>query len=148
MKNKIIGVALLSLVFAVERAFSQNEGETKTTFSLKEAQEYAFKNNANMQNANLDAQIAMAQKNEVRGIGLPQINASVDFKDYLKIPVVLVPADGFGGTPGSFLEFEFGTQFNVTAGFEASQIIFSGDYIVALQASKTYLELSSKAIER
>ncbi len=118
------------------------------TYSLQQAQDFALKNSINNANAKLDVDIARAKKNEVTGIGLPQINGSFDVKDYIKIPTSLVPAQFFGGPPGTFAPVQFGTKYNATAGISASQLLFSSDYIVGLQASKTYMELAQKAESR
>ena len=118
------------------------------TYSLQQAQDFAVKNSINNANAKLDVDIARAKKNEVTGIGLPQINGSFDVKDYIKIPTSLVPAQFFGGPPGTFAPVQFGTKYNATAGISASQLLFSSDYIVGLQASKTYMELAQKAESR
>jgi len=128
--------------------FSAANTQAQSAFTLKEAQDYAVKNNISNQNSQLDYESAIAKKNETRGIGLPQISGSFDFKDFLKIPTSLIPAQFFGGKPGEFLPVQFGTKYNATAGISVSQILFSSDYIVALQATKGYLELSEKAIQR
>ena len=120
----------------------------QNAFTLKEAQDYAVKNNLSNVNAQLDYESAVAKKNETRGIGLPQISGSFDFKDFLKIPTSLIPGQFFGAPAGTFIPVQFGTKYNATAGVNVSQILFSSDYIVALQATKGYLELSEKSTKR
>ncbi len=121
--------------------------QTKS-FSLKEAIDYALTHNALNLNAGIDVQISTAKKNEIRGIGFPQISGSFDLKDYVELPTQLLPGEIFGGPPGSFIPVKFGTKYNATAGVQASLIIFNSDYIVALQSSKTFLELSEKNAQR
>jgi outer membrane protein len=116
-------------------------------FTLKEAQDYALKNNVNNLNASLDDAIARNYNKEIRGIGFPQINGSFDVKDFIEIPTSLIPAQFFGGPEGAFAPVKFGTKYN-TAGLSASQIIFSSDYFLALKASKALLELSYKSNDR
>jgi outer membrane protein TolC len=120
----------------------------QTAYSLQQAQDFAVKNSINSANAKLDVDLARAKKNEVTGIGLPQISGSFDLKDYIQIPTSLVPAEFFGGPAGSFAPVQFGTKYNATAGISASQLIFSSDYLVGLQASKTYMELAQKGESR
>lgn len=140
----------------------------QNAFSLKEAQDYAIKNNPNNQMAKLDVDFATAQKNEVRAIGLPQINGSIDLKDYINIPQSVLPnfiAPAIVGTlkelgqlPASVLvpdpadlppiQAAFGTKYNLSANASLSQLIFSSDYLVGLQASKTFIDLSRKSLER
>ncbi|MDV7391366.1 TolC family protein, partial [Arthrospira platensis SPKY1] len=45
----------------------------------------------------------------------------------------------FGGNPGEFQEVAFGVRHSMNARATLSQLIFDGSYLVALQASKTYL---------
>jgi len=120
-------------------------GQEVSLYSLNEAIDYALINKTEVVNAMADEQIALAKKNEIRGIGLPQVNANFDFRNFVERPTNLLPAEFFGGQPGEFVAVQFGTKYNATASIEASQIIFSGDYIVALQSSGTYIELSKWA---
>ena len=57
----------------------------------------------------------------------------------------LIPAEFFGGQPGEFIPVTFGTKHNMVARSTLSQLIFDGSYIVALQASKTYLKYYENA---
>lgn len=60
------------------------------------------------------------------------------------IPTSLIPAIAFNplAPPDAFGAVRFGTKYNTTAGFNASQLLFSSDYIVGLQAAKEYLNLA------
>ncbi|GAB4202659.1 MAG: TolC family protein [Bacteroidia bacterium] len=124
---------------------SQNNPKT---FSLKEAVEYALTHNYNYLSAQTEVKSAKARNWEYTGIGLPQVSASFDLKDYLELPTSLLPAQFFGGRPGTYVPVRFGTQYNATAGISVSQIIFSSDYISALQASKNLVELTQKNLQR
>jgi outer membrane protein len=141
-----IGLGLASI-----SAFSQaKEAATAYAFSLQQAVDFAMQNQNNVKNAMIDEEMAARKVNEVMGMGLPQINSSFDTKDFLEIPTTVIPKAGglFGGMPGSDAHLKFGTQYNSTAGLDASQLIFSGDYFLGLKASKVYVELSSKAAQR
>ncbi|MEY4110852.1 MAG: hypothetical protein RLZZ46_1207 [Bacteroidota bacterium] len=120
----------------------------QNSFSLKQAQEYALKTNLNNVNAEIDIKLARARKNEVQGIGYPQVSGNFDVKDFIEIPTSLIPGEIFGAPAGSFIPVRFGTRYQTTAGVQISQIVFSSDYIVGLQASKAYLDLSEKALKR
>ena len=131
-------------------AYAQDKGiETAPAmFSLQQAIDYAMLNQNDIKNAQLEEQVAKQKVNEITGIGLPQITSSFDVKDFLDIPVSLVPAEFFGGAPGTFFPVKFGTKYQGAAGIEASQLLFSGDYFLGLKASKVYAELSRKATQR
>lgn len=124
------------------------EKERKTSFSLQEAIDFALVHNQNYLNAELDVKSAEYRNKEFIGIGLPQISASADLKDYLSIPTSLIPAEFFGGAPGTFIPVKFGTKFNASYGVSISQIVFNSDYIVGLDAAKELVLLSEKNLQR
>lgn len=122
--------------------------EQNKAFSLQQAVEYAVKNSPGYLNAELDQKSAEYRRKEIAGVGLPQISASIDVKDYLELPTSLLPGEFFGAPPGTFIPVKFGTKYNSTAGFTASQILFSSDYIFGLKASKEFLNLSRISVTR
>ncbi len=140
MIKKILTPLLLfnSILFAQQKA----------SFSLQEAIEYSLKNSPSYLNADLDQKNAVFRKNEITGLGLPQVSGSIDLKDYISLPTSLIPAQFFGGPAGSFAPVKFGTKYNATAGFSASQLIFSSDYIIGLSAAKEYINLSKISVTR
>jgi outer membrane protein TolC len=114
-------------------------------FSLEEAIDYAVKNTYAIKNANLDIEAAKRKKWETTTMGLPQINGKVDYQNFIKQPVSLIPAQLFGGPPGEFAEVSFGTKQNVNASATLSQLLFDGSYLVGLQSAKVYLKISELA---
>jgi outer membrane protein len=143
MKNKLL-IALLYIFGHAVNAQTDSSG----SFSLQQAIEFALKNQTNVKNARIDQELAQKKVNEITGMGLPQINASFDVRNFLDIPTSLVPASAFGGPSGIFIPAQFGTQYQGSAGFDASQLLFSGEYLLGLKASKVYADLSTKAMER
>lgn len=134
---------LLALSLCTSVAFAQE-------FTLKEAIDFAITNNANHKNVIIDQQIADMKRKEVRGMGLPQIGGSIDNQDFVKIPTTLIPAKAFNpaAPADQYLPVQFGIQYNMSAGVQFSQLIFNSDYIVALQASKSFMELAQKNVDR
>lgn len=116
--------------------------ETKKSysFSLQQAIEHALQYNYTAKNSGLDIEAAKKKKWETTAEGLPQISAGVDYTNNFEIQKSVVPAEFFGGNPGEFAEVAFGTKHTMLARSTLSQLIFDGSYIVALQASKTYLQ--------
>ena len=127
-------------------AFSQDAGSL--SFTLPQAQEYAIKNNLNVRNATIDIDIAQKVIWENTAMGLPQLDGTVGYTNNLSLATTLIPAEFFGGDPGTFQEVKFGTQHNSTASITANQLIFNGPYIVALQAAKIYKRVSEQTLER
>ncbi|MBL7932458.1 MAG: TolC family protein [Bacteroidia bacterium] len=146
MKHLKTYALILSLVGILYN--TQAQEANKTSFSLSEAIEYSLKHSPNYLNAELDQKSAEYRRKEVTGLGLPQVNGSIDIKDYINIPTSLLPAQIFGGPEGSFIPVKFGTKYNATAGLSASQLIFSSDYIYALKGSKVYNEISKISVTR
>jgi len=139
----ILGMALFTM-----NSFAQTKDSASFSFSLQQSINYALENQKDIKNAIIDEQIAQKKVNEIMGMGLPQINASFDLREFLEIPTSLVPADFFGGPPGTFAAVKFGTKYNATAGFDASQLLFSGEYFLGVKASKVFVEISSKSTQR
>ena len=129
-------------------SFAQKKDSSAFSFSVQQAIDYAMQNENNIKNAVLDEAIAKKKVNEIMGMGFPQIGSSLDVKDFLEIPTSLIPAQMLGGPAGVFIPVKFGTQYQATAGLDASQLIFSGDYFLGLKASKVFVELSTKATTR
>ena len=119
-------------------------------FSLKEAQEFAVKHSMQTKNARLDVKIARKKIWETAADGLPQINGTIAYQNFLKLPTTLVPAQIFdpNAPPGSFIELKFGTQHSATVDLTATQLIFRGSYLVGLQASRVYRRFMEENLEK
>jgi len=135
--------------------------------SLAQACEYAKQNNTNVQNAQIDVEIARKKVWETTAIGLPQINGSVEYQNFLDIPTTLLPdfispsvygvllQEGLitpAQMPSSesqqFFPAKFGTQHNASYGVTLSQLIFSGQYIVGLQAARVFSMVSQQSLQK
>ncbi len=134
----------LLLLLALAAGLASNAQEQTAakaySLSLQQAIDHALQNNYSAVNASRDIEKAEQRKWETTASGLPQINAGVDYVDNFRLQQSLVPAEFFGGAPGEFIPVVFGTKHSVNARATLSQLLFDGSYIVALQASKTYLE--------
>ncbi|MDQ7948665.1 MAG: TolC family protein [Pedobacter sp.] len=140
---------LYSLIFCLgiaTPAFSQQK-DTTASFSLQDAINYAQNHQISIKNAKIDEQIAINTVKKTIGIGLPQVSANASFQDYLKVPTSLIPGEFFG-QPGTEIPVTFGVKYNSGIGLELNQLLFDGSYLVGLQASKTYKELSVKNTAR
>ncbi len=140
-----------ALLFAVIVCVTtQAQEATSGNFSLQQSIEYALKNSPNYLNAELDQKNAEYRRKEIAGLGLPQITASADFKDYLEIPTSLFPLSALNpaAPADQYLAVKFGLQYSATAGLNASQLLFSSDYIFGLKASKEFINLSRISVTR
>lgn len=144
MKKNLLVLIFLTLVGI---SWAQDKKES-FSFSLQQAIDHALQHNYSVINANRDIAAAKQKKWETTATGLPQINAGLDYQYNFEIQKSIVPAEFFGGNPGEFAEVAFGTKQNMTARTTLSQLIFDGSYIVALQASKTYLKYYENAKQK
>lgn len=162
--RKLKWITSLLLLFNLQKLNSQTNTPVANEFSLQGAIDYALKNSPSMANADIDAKLNDLKRKEILGVGLPQLSGSFDFKDFVNIPTSVLPnfiapatlatLMGKGLIPYNPAELnadlyppvaaQFGTQYNATAGLSLSQLIFSSDYIVGLQAAKELVLLGEK----
>jgi len=116
-------------------------------FTLKSAVKYAIENNYDALNSRLGIDAAHKQLNEIIASGFPQISGSVEYNNFFEIPTQLIPGDFFD-RPGEFIPVQFGVRHNATLGITVTQLIFSGSYLVGLQASTVYLDLQKQNNKR
>mgnify|MGYP003665796403 FL=1 len=142
MRNQLtLLLTLLSLSFSYTQ-------EQTYCFTLEEAIQFALENNYAAINADRDIIDAQKQKWETIAGGLPQINGDISYQNQLKQPVSVIPAEIFGGEPGTFAEVVFGQPQTATATATLRQQIFDGSYIVGVQATKAFLSYSANNKEK
>lgn len=133
----------------------------QTQLTLEQCIQYALDNSIDMKNAAIDEEIADARVKETRGIGLPQIDATVGVLHNQKLPRFFAqhfaPVDGqeslfdLSGIPGIQegdvvgLPNFFQLRSSGNAALSISQILFNGSYLVGLKAANAYRELSIRS---
>ena len=138
---------ILSLAMIIVTNTKAQESNS-ANYSLQQSIDYAIKNSPNYLNSELDLKNAEYRRKEITGLGLPQVTGSVDLKNYLELPTQLLPGQFFGAPAGTYIPVRFGTKYNSTAGINASQLIFSSDYIFGLKASTEFINLSKISVTR
>jgi outer membrane protein len=144
MKHQLY-ILLFCLSWAIPAKAQQKD--TSATFTLQQAISYAQRHQTSILNAQIDEEIAKNTVKQTIGIGLPQLSGNANFQDFIKIPTSLLPGEVFGA-PGTQIPVQFGVKYNSSLGLELNQLVFDGSYLVGLQASKTYKELSIKSTKR
>ena len=139
-------------------------------FTVSEAQDHALNYNRSLKTAKIDIEIAKKVVWETTTIGLPQFTLTANYQHIFVVPELSFPTVGLTQTalvptsPLSSLTQEspsylnglnmytlsspgipLGTKNNTTFNFTVSQLIFSGEYIVGLQAARIFKEVSEKA---
>lgn len=143
----LLGFFLISnqVLFAQQPAANTTENK----FSLQQCIEYAIANHSSIKTAKLDEQIAAAKVGEVRASGLPQANLDGLFLKNIKVQSMFAPASALSpGAPSDvILPLAFGVDYSSSATLGIQQLIFNGEYLIGLQASKTYMELATISTE-
>ncbi|MBL7941875.1 MAG: TolC family protein, partial [Flavobacteriales bacterium] len=139
MKNIFIALAIAATA-------AGNAGAQAGGYSLTQACEYAKQHAFAVQNARHDENVAGISTDKLIGIGLPQVNASVSYQNFIQLPTSIIPGEIFGA-PGEDVRVQFGTSQNLTAGIGVSQLLFDGSWLVGLEASRAYADLKSKQVQ-
>jgi outer membrane protein len=113
-------------------------------FSAKDCIEYALKNNVQVKNSLLDIQVQEQDNRIVTALALPAVNGDGGYTDYLSVPTSLLPAEFFGGEPGTYIPIKFGTKYNASGSLTLKQILFDGSVFVGLKARPTSIEYRQK----
>jgi outer membrane protein len=149
------------------------QNQPTQSFTLEQCIQYALENSTDVKNATLDQRIADARVKETRGIGLPQISGSATAQHYENLPRMFMTKKsvyGFAapddpdnaGTKLPYTKFYpelkdnsvfaiqnlFQLKNSANAGFNATQILFNGSYLVGLRAAKAYKDLSIKSLNQ
>lgn len=126
---------------------AQNQAANNPAFGLRQAIDYALKQNVAVENARLDEQSADQKVREITSIGFPQVSATYGVSDNFIIQKVIVP-DGSLFNPeipkGQPLALQFQPRYGGNAAVTIRQLLFDGSYLVGLQAVRTYRELAIK----
>lgn len=158
----------LLLALSVIAFHAKAQDAKSNSFSLQQSIDYAYKNSPNYLNAQSDVLMAKYKRKEVLGMAMPQIVASVDMKNFMKIPTSVLPnfvsPAVYGGlvqagvapydpqklSPDGYepIAANFGTTFQAQAGASASLLVFSADYLIGLKATKEYISLMNINVNR
>ena len=122
--------------------------ELPKSLTIAEAVAFGQENNRQILNASREVQKAYKDRWSTIAIGLPQISANANYQNFLELPTSLIPAQFFGGEEGDFAEVQFGTPQIMDGGITLQQLIFDGSYIVGLEASSVFLEISKNILEK
>jgi outer membrane protein len=146
MKNKFFITAFLILLKTAGILNAQEATELK--LSLKDAQSYAIEHNKMVITSKMDVETSRIQLKEMIANTLPQIDASGNFNDNLKLTTTLIPAEIFGGQAGEFYPVKFGTKFNSGASAQASLLLFNAPAYIGIESSKLAIKLSEASLNK
>jgi len=134
------------------------------TFTLQQAIEYALENNSSMRIAEIESESADAKIMEFKSIGMPKLNAGINYQYYFAIPAnpvedfitptvyqvleeeMVAGVDPYVGPPDIF-EFSFFQRNNLSASIDGSVLLFDGSYLEGLKAARLFKDLTQKSID-
>lgn len=163
-RSAVIILALLPFM-----AMAQDTAKVaKHEFSIRQAIDYATKNNAQVKNALLDVKYQEQVNREVTSRAYPGINASLGTTYNPNVATQVIPnfispatyqvlvdegvKDGNGNpivmpNDFGFIAAQFGTKYSASAGISLSQILFDGQVFVGLQARDAAMNFARKNAE-
>ncbi len=158
-KMKYLLILFSPVIFL--NGFSQDIKEP-IRLSVEEAQSYALQNNRAMKNARIDLLSADKRIWETISMGLPQLGLSANYQHQFVVPEVsfgsyldpsLLPNGYITNTDimNAYVAsptVPLGVKDNTTFDFTLSQLIYSGEYIVGLQATKVFKEISVNSLAK
>jgi outer membrane protein len=158
MRRYLLTFVILGLCM---KGISQDKKEP-LKLSLTEAQNYALQNNRAMKNAKIDLLSADKRIWETIAAGLPQLGLSANYQHQFVVPELSFGSylDPYALPEGYITNVDvqnaykespkvpLGVPDNTTFDFTLSQLIFSGEYIVGLQATKIYKEISVNSLAK
>jgi len=150
--NKLIVSVLILFIFHPTLLTAQNQAKQKPVieFSLQQAQDYAYENNYDLKNSATDVKIAGKMVKQNTAIGLPQINGTASYMDYLSVPTMVMPnflkqmdPVVFKNGP-DYVPMSLNVEYNLQGALQLNQLLYSGQYLVGLQTAKAYLETAKQ----
>lgn len=131
-------------------SFAQNEAPSIIKLSLEDAQEYALEHSYDSRKAMQDVYYSKKQVWEATAAGLPQISAGADYNYNIQVQATPIPAFIFDpdAPEDETILAAFGTKQSLGANISASQLIFDGAYLVALQSTKTIAAINILAKDK
>lgn len=114
--------------------------------TLQQCIQYGLAHNANVVKAGIQTERSVEKQNETRAGYLPQVNGSVSLTDNLQLQTSILPGEIIG-QPGTQVAVQFGTQYNVLAALDATQVLYDQSLITTMKITKqnaTISELNTK----
>lgn len=103
-------------------------------YSLTDLLKMADTANLTLKNARLDITSNINQRKAFLASQYPKITANGDYRYNAIIPGQIIPADFFGGPPGTFAEVQFGVPINLSNTVQLTQFIFNPQLNYGLNA--------------
>jgi outer membrane protein len=110
------------------------KSQDKLSLDLEGAINYALENNLSIRNAGMEIEEAGEKVKETLAAGLPQLNASVDYSNFLGAEAEIRFSEE---APPTTIPFKPTSNLQLSVG----QLIFSGSYIIGVQIANMYRQM-------
>ena len=150
-------------IFFAFAVLQLNYGQSETLrLNITDAQNHALENNRMVRSSKIDLAIANGKIRENLATGLPQLNINANYLHQFTVPEVsfgpffdteALPSGPVTGEDirNAFKEspkIPLGVMDNTVIDFTLSQLVFNGEYFVALKTAKIVREMSEKSINK
>jgi outer membrane protein len=161
MKDILLVLFILTILLPGQNLLAQQS--IPLSFTLKGAQDYAVENNNSVKNARIDMELAKKRIWETAAAGLPQVSATANYQHIFVVPEISFPGTVISSTRNNntlygvevagdslFMNtsgsppIKLGVQDNFTLDLNVTQLIFSGSYLVGLQAARIFKEFTEQ----
>lgn len=150
---------MFMLLGLVTEGFGQDKKEI-LKLSISEAQAFALQNNRTIQSSKIDILSADKKVWENLATGLPQISVAANYLHQFVVPELplgfnleslpegVITKQNLIDAANNAPKLPLGVHDNTVIDFTLSQLIFSGEYLVGLQATKVVKEMTEKSLEK
>lgn len=114
--------------------------KAQLALDLKSAMQYAVDNNSKVIQGKLDEAKGLINVDQLLSTGLPQVNGNAQFVYNPLLQVIFFP-DFLNGNPDDIRPVTIGTHWGSNASVEVTQLVFSPEFRVGLNAAKKATEL-------
>jgi outer membrane protein len=160
ISNTVKRSILACVLVFVSGVIARSQDDAPLRLSVAQARDYALENNRNVRSSRLDLAIANKKIKENLASGLPQLSVDANYLHQFTVPEVsfgpffnvqMLPPGPVTGTDiqNAYTDgpkIPLGVRDNTVIDITLSQLIFNGQYIVALKTAKIVRALSEKAV--
>lgn len=114
--------------------------------SLEDIWKYADGHSIAIQTAQYEVTKAAYAKKQSYSNALPQVTANGTFTDNINLQTTLIPAEIFGGTPGTYRTLQFGQQYVYTGNINAQVSILNLQNWFSIRIAKQTEELNKDSL--
>ena len=125
MKLKLFNIIIMKIRIIVIATCLVSSSVFSQVLDLATCLKMADTANTNIRNARLDIDMNAIQKKVYLASRLPKVTATGDYRYNAIIAGQVVPAEFFGGPPGTYSTVQFGVPFNLSNNIQLTQILYN-----------------------